>query len=92
MAYADNSGSALTILFNFFKMKRANRYMKILLFFKENFIWSNLIFFALRPFFTLWLGMKLSQVTITIGSLNRQDIITFMINDGSLNSQDPLYN
>ena len=80
MAYADNSGSALTILLNFCRMKRANMYMKLLLFFKKNFIWSNLIFLALRPFFTVWLGM----VEIEPGHCYYwiQDIITFMINDG----------
>ena len=30
----------------------------------------------------------MSQVTVTIGSLNRQDTNTFMITAGSLNSQD----
>ena len=31
---------------------------------------------------------KLSQATVTIGSLNSQDMIFFMIATGSLNSQD----
>ena len=35
-----------------------------------------------------WTWSKLSQATVTIGSLNSQDMITFMITTGSLNSQD----
>ena len=48
-------------------MKVANRYMKnfISCFSRKKFIWSNLIFLAFRPFFTIWLGMvKLSQATV----------------------------
>ena len=35
-----------------------------------------------------WAWLKLSQITVTIGSLNSQCTITFMITAGSLNSQD----
>ena len=35
-----------------------------------------------------WAWLKLSQVTVTIGSLKSQCTITFIITAGSLNSQD----
>ena len=35
-----------------------------------------------------WAWLRLNQATVTIGSLNSQDIISFMITIGSLNSQD----
>ena len=46
-------------LYEFCSMKRANRYLKILLvvFREKKFIWGNLIFSAFRPFFTVWLSM-----------------------------------
>ena len=80
MAHPRNSGLTLRIFFKFCRMKRASRYMKVLLvaFFRKKFIWGNLIFLAFRLFFTVWLCMvKLSQ-----------DMISFMITAGSLNSQD----
>ena len=46
-------------------------------------------FDLLRPFLRFdraW--SKLSQATVTIGSLNSQDMISFMITTGSLNNQD----
>ena len=47
------------------------------------------MFLAFRPFFTAWLGMvEISQATATIEFLNSQDMISFMITTGSLNSQD----
>ena len=36
----------------------------------------------------VWAWLKLRQATVTIGSLNSQDIISFMITTGSSNSQD----
>ena len=68
-------------------MKGANSYMEILLVvFREKIHLANLIFLVFRPFFTVWLGMvKLRQVTI-----NSQDLISFMITTGSLNSQDTI--
>ena len=48
-------------------MKGAYKYMKILLvfFLEKKIIWGNLIFLALRPFFTVWLGVvKLSLTTV----------------------------
>ena len=46
-----------------------------------------MIFLAFRSFFTVWLGMvKLSQATVN-GSLNSQDMISFTITTGSLNSR-----
>ena len=35
-----------------------------------------------------WARLKLSQVTVIIGSLNSQEMITFMITAGALNIQD----
>ena len=56
MALSDNSGSALRILLKFCGMKGANRCMNFF-FFEKKFIWVNFIFFATRPFFTVWLDM-----------------------------------
>ena len=85
MAHPQNSGSALTIFLKFCRMKGANRYMKILCFFsRKNFIWGNLIFLDHFLLFD-WAWSKLSQVTLTIGFLNSQDMISFMITSGSLN-------
>ena len=48
-----------------------------------------MIFLALRPFFTVWLGMvEIEPGHCYYGSLNSQEMITFMITAGSLNSQD----
>ena len=70
-------------------MKGAHRYMIILLvvFLRIKCIWGNLIFLGL---FLLihWAWLKLRQATFTIGSLNSQDMIYFMITAGYLNSQD----
>ena len=57
MALSNNSGSALRILLKFCGMKGANRYMSFFFFLIKKFIWDNFIFFASRPFFTVWLGM-----------------------------------
>ena len=47
-----------------------------------------MIFLVFRLVFTVWLGMvKLSQATVN-WILNSQDMISFMIATGSLNSQD----
>ena len=80
---------ALRIFFKFCRVKGANRYMKIFLvvFLEKKFIWGNLIFLGLFLLFD-WAWSKLSQVTVTIGSLNSQDIISFMNTTGSLNSPD----
>ena len=89
MAYPYNSGSALRIFLKICRIEGANRYMKILFescFLRKNFIWGNLIFFGHFLLFD-WAWSKLSQATVTTGSLNSQDIISFMITTGSLNSQ-----
>ena len=57
MAHPDNSGSTLRVLLRFCRIKGANRYMKFYCFLRKNFILGNLIFLALKPFFTVWLGM-----------------------------------
>ena len=36
----------------------------------------------------VWAWLKLRQASVTIGSLNSQDIISFMITTGSSNSRD----
>ena len=54
---------------------------------RKNFIWGNLIFLGHFLLFD-WAWSKLSQATVTIGSLNSQDMISFMITAGSVNSQD----
>ena len=69
----------------------ANRYIKISLvdFREKKFVWGNLIFLALRPFFTLWLRAWSNWARLLlIGSLNSQAMISFMITTGSFNSQD----
>ena len=57
MAYADNSGSALTILFNFFKMKRANRYMIIV--FQGKFHLEQLDLFCSEAVFYCLIGHEI---------------------------------
>ena len=60
-------------------MKGANRYMKILLvvFQEKNVIWGSLIFLGHFLLFD-WAWSKLSQATVTIGSLNSQDMIRIL--------------
>ena len=51
-------------------------------------MWDNLIFLAFRPFLQCdWAWSNLARALL-IGSLNSQDMISFMITAGSLNSQD----
>ena len=74
-------------------MKGANRCLKILLVvFREKFHLGQFDLFLTWPLdhFLLFDGVwsKLSEVTATIGSLNSQDMISFMITTGSLNIQD----
>ena len=52
---------------------------------KKKIIWGNLIFLGHFLLFD-WAWSKLSQATVTIGSLNSQDMISFMITTGSLSS------
>ena len=73
-------------------MKEANKDMKILLvIFSEKIsfgvIWS---FLAFMPFFIAWLGIVKLSRPLLIGSFNGQDMISFMITTGSLNSQDKI--
>ena len=69
-------------------MKGTKRYVKILLvvFLRKNLIGGNLNF--LGHFLFDWVWSNLSQTTVNIGYLNRQDMISFVIATGSLNSQD----
>ena len=50
-------------------------------------MWGNLIFLGYILLFD-WAWSKLSQATVTIQSLNSQDMISFMITTWSLNNQD----
>ena len=59
----------------------------LLVVFRENIIWVNLIFLGHFLHFD-WAWSKLSQVTVNNGSLISQDMISFMIASGSINSQD----
>ena len=76
-------------MLKFYRMKGSNRYMKILLVFREKkIIWGNLIFLAFSHFLLLdWAWSNWAR-PLLIGSLNSQDMISFMITTGSLNSQD----
>ena len=77
-------------LYKFWRMKGANRYMKILL----------VLFQEQNSFGTIWSFQPLAHFLLfdwewsnwarplLIGSLNSQDMISFMITTGSLNSQD----
>ena len=90
MAHPHNSGLALRIFLKFCWMKGANRYMKILLavFREKKIICDNLIFLAMRPFFLFdWPWSNWAR-PLLIGSLNSQDMISFMIATGFLNNQD----
>ena len=71
----------------FCRMKRPNRYMKILFcFLRKKIIWGNLIFLGhFLPFDWSWSNWARPRL---VGSLNSQDMISFMIATGFLNSQD----
>ena len=56
-------------------------------FLRKSLIWGNLTFLGYFLLF-YWVWSKLSQATVTIGSLNSQDMISFMVTTGPLNSQD----
>ena len=76
--------------FKFCRMKGANRFKKILLVVfreKDSFgtIWSFLPLGHFLLFDWTWSNWA---TPLLIGSLNSQDIISFMITTGSLNSQD----
>ena len=73
MAHRHNFGLALTILLTFWRMKGANRYIKILLVVFQEKISFGAIWIFLGHFLLFdWAWSKLSQVTVTIGSLNTQ--------------------
>ena len=57
-----------------------------IVFLRKNLIGGNLNF--LGHFLFDWVWSKLSQTTVNIGYLSRQDMISFVIATGSLNSQD----
>ena len=89
MVHPHNSGSALRIFWKDLQNECTYCTWKFYSFFfsRKNFILGNLIF--LGPFLLFdWAWSKLSRATVTIGSLNSQDMIFFMITTGSLNNQD----
>ena len=90
IAHPHNSGSALRIFLKFCSMKGANRYMKILLvlFRQNNSFWAIWSFYPLGHFLLFdWAWSNWFRSLLT-GSLNSQDMISFMITSGSLISQD----
>ena len=77
-----SSRLAVRIFLKFCRMKGANRYMEILLVvFRE--IWGNLIFLALRNFLLFDWAWSNRARPLLMGSLNSQDMISFMITTGS---------
>ena len=89
MVHPDNSESALRILLRFCGIKGDNRCMKIL-FFEKKFHFGQFDLFSLEAIFHCLIGhgWNWARSLATIGSLNSQDMITFMNTAGSLNSQD----
>ena len=80
----------LRIFKKFYRMKGANRYMKnLLVVFRENISFGAIWSFQSLGYFLLfnWECSKFSQATATIGSLNCQDMVSFMTTTGSWNSQ-----
>ena len=90
-AHFHNSKSSLRFFFmKFWRMKEANRYMKILLvdFQEQNSfgaIWSFQFLAHFLLFDWVWSNWARSLI---IGSLNSRDMISFMSTTGSLNNQD----
>ena len=56
MTHPDNSGPALRILLKFCRMKGANRYMKILLFFEKKIYQGQFDFFSFQAIFYSLIG------------------------------------
>ena len=88
MAHPGNSGSALRIFLKFCRMKGAKRYMKVLLVvFRE-----KKIHLGQFDLFSLFLHFDCSwsdwAKPLLIWYSNSQDMISFLITTGSLNSQD----
>ena len=74
---------------NFAEWKGLIGIWKIYCFSWKKFIWGNLIFSALRPFFAVWSSMvEIEPCHCYYRILKSQDVITFMVPAGSLNSQD----
>ena len=80
MAHPHNSGSAPRIFLKFSRMNReVIGTLKLFCFLRKNFILGNLIFLTLGHFLLFdWSLLKLSQATVTIGSLNSQDMIRIL--------------
>ena len=61
--------------------------MLLVVLFEKNLIWRNLIILGHFLLFD-WMCSKLIQATVTNGSLNSHDMISFMVTTGFWNSQD----
>ena len=74
---------ALRFLYWFYTIKGTKRYIKAFLvcFLKKDLIWGNLIFSGHFLMFD-WVWSKLSQATVTIGSLKSQDMIKILKQSG----------
>ena len=90
MAYPHNSRSALRIFLKFCRMEGADRYMKILLVvFREKKLFGVIWSFWPWGHFLLFDWACSNWVrALLIGSLNSQNMMSFMITTGSLNSLD----
>ena len=90
MAHPHNSGSTLRIFLKFYGMKDANRYMRVLfvVFWEKN---SDDFKKPLDDFLLVDLAWLILARPLLVGSLNSQDMISFMIATGSLNSQDMIF-
>ena len=90
MAHPHSNGLALRIFLKFCRMKGANRCMKILLvvFREKNSFWAIWSFQPLGHFLLFDWACSNWARPLLIGSLNTQDMISFMITTRSSNSQD----
>ena len=86
MTHPHNSGLTVRMFSKFAQSKGANRYMACC-FSRKNFIRGKLIYLG-HFLLSDWVWSKLSQATVSIGSLNSQDMISFMITTGAVNGQD----
>ena len=91
MTHLQNSGSVIRLFFKFCTIRGAMvgaRCMKVLLivFWKKIYLEQFDLFRI--DWLIDWAWSKLSKATVTIRSLNSQDMIFFIITSGSLNSQN----
>ena len=88
MVFTSSFRSAFRLLFWFCAIKGTKDLHEnfISSFSRRKLNWGNLIFLGHFLLFDR-VQSKVSQATVTIGSLSSQDMISFMITTGSLNSQ-----